>query len=262
MKTVFYRLLLVLFSFSACPLIFSNQFCNDRGIQTFLGPEIYYVKRLKEGGGKQDGMLYGIRAGYERINRYKFYYALDGLYSQGTLNGKTKENHIRSEFTNSNIETRFGYTLQYKYWPGYSFTPFVGIGYMWEYSQYKKPSPIKVHFDNRFPYIPFGFISSLFVGKHLQVGLNFKMRFLWDGKQKVTHDPQYKNLIQCYEDHFQYRIELPIAYYFCWKCEMIAVRITPFYEYRHYGHSINYPFDFLDTKYEFYGANAEFIYRF
>lgn len=235
---------------------------NDQGIQFYIGPEIYYVDRLKEGGGKQTGVLYGIRAGYERIKRYKFYYALEGLYSQGTLNGKSNNNHVRSEFSNSTIETRFGYTFQCKYWPGYAFTPYVGFGYMWEYSRYKNPTPIKVHFDNRFPYIPFGFISSMFVTKQLQVGLNVKVRFLWDGKQKVTHDPEFNSLIQCYEDHFQYRVEFPIAYYFCWRGETLAVRLTPFYEYRHYGHSINYPFDFLDTKYKFYGANLELIYRF
>lgn len=235
---------------------------QDTGVQFFFGPEIYYVKRLREGGGKQDGVLYGIKGGYEKVKRYKFYYALDGLYSQGVLNGKTNENRIKSEFTNSNIETRFGYTFQYKYWPGYSVTPFVGIGYMWEYTEFKKPSPIRVHFDNRFPYIPFGFLSSLFITDQLQVGVNLKARFLWDGKQKVTHDPQHNSLLQCYEDHFQYRIEIPFTYYFCWKGAVLTTRLTPFYEYRHYGHGINYPFDFLETKYHFYGANFELIYKF
>lgn len=262
MNAVYYRIYL-----GICAVLWSTGLLawpsnKELGVQVFLGPEVYYVKRLKEGGGEQHGTLYGIRAGYERLKRYKFYYAVDGLYSQGILDGKTNTSRIRSVFTNSNIETRFGYTFQAKYWPSFSLTPYFGIGYMWEYSRYKNPSPIKVHFNNRFPYIPFGFISSIFVTNRLQIGLNVKVRFLWDGKQKVTHDPQFNSLIQCYEDHFQYRIELPIVYYFCWNRDTLAVRLTPFYEYRHYGHGINYPFDFLDTKFKFYGANLELIYCF
>lgn len=235
---------------------------QSKGYQFFLGPEIYYVKRQKEGGAEQTGVLYGVRGGYEKIKRYKFYYALDGLYSTGILEGKTNHKTIKSEFSNSNVETRFGYTLQAKYWPCFSFTPFVGVGYMWEYSRYLHPSPMRVHFDNQFPYIPFGFLTSFLVTDRLQMGLNFKARFLWEGKQKVTHDPQYSSLEQCYEQHLQYRVEIPLEYFFNWNQHALSARLTAFYEYRHYGHWINYPFDFLDTTFKFYGANFELLYHF
>lgn len=236
--------------------------CDKRGVEVFCGPEIYYVKRTKEGGAEQTGTLYGVRLGYEKVKRYKFYYAVDGLFSQGILKGKANENTIKSELTNSSIETRFGYTFQAKYWPCFSLTPFVGVGYIWEYSQFLHPSPLKVHFDNRYPYIPFGFLSSFFISDRWQIGLKFTARFTWDGKQKVTHDPEHHSLVQCYEDHMQYRVELPIAYYYCWCGQSLGVRLTPFYEYRRYGTYVNFPFDFIDTKLNFYGANLELLYRF
>jgi len=231
------------------------------GTNLFIGPEVYYVSRIKDGGAKQTGTLYGVRIGYEKLKRYKFYYAVDGLYSQGVLEGKTADHHIRSEFTNSNIETRFGYTFQSKCFPYISLTPFFGIGYMWEINHYRNPSPIKVKFDNSFHYLPFGCLLSFNLSEMLQVGINATARFLWNGKQTVK-DPDYGKLSQCYEEHIQYRIEMPISYWTCWNSHQLKLRLTPFYEYRHYGNSINFPFDYLDTKFKFYGANLEAIYSF
>jgi len=233
----------------------------DRGVELFLGPEVYGTTRTKEGGAKQTGTLYGVRLGYERVKRYKFYYALDGLYSEGILEGKNNDRLIRSRFIDSNIETRFGYTFQSKCFPYLAFTPFFGVGYLWEITKYLHPSPIKVQFENRFPYIPFGCLVSFYFRKDIQIGLRFTGRFLWDGKQKVK-DPDYGTLTQCYEEYLQYRVELPIEYLFCWNNQELSVRLTPFYEYRHYGTGINFPFDFLDTKFKFYGANIELVYYF
>ncbi len=252
-----YRLILELFLFVSIPLLLKA----DEGRRLFVGPEIYHVDRHKEGGAKQDGTLYGVRFGYEKLKRYKFYYAVDGLYSEGTLEGKNEENHIRSKLYNSTLETRFGYTFQTKCFPYVAFTPFFGVGYSWEYNEYVHPSPIKVKFDNQFPYLPLGCLLSCHINENLKVGLNFTARFLWDGKQEIK-DPEFGKLTQCYEEHIQYRIELPVDYRFCYGNQNLGIRLTPFYEDRHYGTSINYPFDFLDTKLRFYGASLELEYYF
>lgn len=228
----------------------------------FLGPEIYYAKRTKEGGVEQKGVQYGIRAGYERVGRYKFYYALDGLYSWGLLEGKKKERHIKSQFTNANIETRFGYTFEMKNWPQFSFTPFIGAGYMWEINRFVHPSPITAHFENKYSYIPFGFLSSISYIDNWSIGFNFKCRYIWQGKQKVSHDPEYGQMWQCYQEFFQYRYECPIATSFCFYNLFFYAKCIPFYEYRHYGSRANFPFDFIDTQYRFYGATLELLYPF
>lgn len=262
MKTASVGILIGLLSILCSFLSLRADFYDDRGIHLFLGPEIYYVKRIKEGGAKQTGALYGVRGGYERVKRYKFYYALDGLYSRGMLCGKVNGKHIKSELTNSTLETRFGYTFQAKCKPQFSLTPFLGVGYLSEYNRYVHPSPIKIHFSNQFLYIPVGFLSSFYLANRLQLGLNFTARFYWDANQKVTHDPEFSDQRQCFDEHIQYRIELPITYDFYLNQHCLAMRLTPFYEYRHYGHRANYPHDFLDTKFKFYGANLEILYQF
>lgn len=236
--------------------------CGGKGVQFLLGPEIYYAKRAKKGGVEQTGVQYGVRGGYERVKRYKFYYALDGFYSWGLLEGKSGERHVKSQFTNANVETRFGYTFQMKNFPCFSFTPYIGVGYIWEINRFVHPSPMTVHFENNYSYIPVGFLSSISMTDQFNVGINFKVRYIWQGKQKVTHDPDYSDMWQCYQEHLQYRAELPINYFFCYCNYDLAARLTPFFEYRHYGQRANYPFDFIDTKYRFYGATLQLVYEF
>jgi hypothetical protein len=231
--------------------------------QAFAGPEIYYIKRTREGGANQNGYLYGARLGYDYIRRYAFYIGFDGLYAQGFLKGCSGEgDRIKSELTDANIEGRIGYTFQSKACHYFSFTPFVGIGYFWEFNDYQHPSPIQAYFKNTFYYVPVGFLSRVFFNPQLSVGLNFKARILVDGKVKVTHDEEAENSTQRYKEDWQYRIDVPLTYYFCWLNQDVAVSLVPFYEYRHYGHRVNFPFDFLDTKFRIYGGTLKLFYLF
>lgn len=231
--------------------------------QFFVGPEIYTVKRSRDGGSVQTGVLYGGRLGYDYIRRYAFYAGLDGLYAQGTLNGHSGEGRaLSSLLTDANVEGRFGYTFQSKACHHVSFTPYVGYGYFWETNSYKHPSPISVHFHNHFSYIPVGFLSRFFLYPDLSLGLNVKARLPLEGKTKVTNDPDADHLTLHYEQHIQYRIDLPVVYYFCWRDQSLAIGIVPFYEYRHYGYHANFPHDFLDTKFRLYGGNLQLLYVF
>lgn len=231
--------------------------------QLFIGPEIYYVKRTREGGAEQTGGLYGVRGGYEYIRRYALYVGLEGLYATGTLNGKSGEGErVKSWLTDANVEGRMGYTFQSKSCYHFSFTPFIGAGYFWENNHYIHPSPLHIHFDNSFWYVPVGFLSSFYVSSQLSLGLNFKARFPMDGYTKTSHDPDESDHQLHYEHKVQYRVELPIAYYACWCNSDWALTLIPFYEYRQYGHKPNYPFDFLETTFKLYGVNLRISYLF
>ncbi len=231
--------------------------------QLFLGPEIYHVARTREGGTKQRGFLYGARLGYDYIRRYAFYWGIDGLYARGTLSGETGEKkRLKSELTDINLETRFGYTFQSKACHHFSFTPFIGVGYFWEMNNYQHPSPIEAHFRNEFFYVPVGFLSQLFIYPKVSLGLNFKTRYLLKGTTKVTHDHNQDNHTLHYEHKLQYRVDLPLTYYFCWRNYDVILGLIPFYEYRHYGHQANFPFDFLETKFRIYGVNLRLFYPF
>lgn len=238
------------------------------GLETYLGPEIYYAHRTKEGGAKQGGTLYGVRFGLDRIQRYKLYSGADFLYATGVLEGTGKSGeHIKfkskSVLTDINAEGRFGYTFQSKSWRCASFTPFVGFGYFWEDNFYKHPTPLHVHFKNRFSYIPFGFLSQIFIVPQWSIGANVKIRYLLDASQKVSHDSDHEDTTQHYAKKMQYRIELPITYFPCFEiCDSLAISAVPFYERRLYGHLANFPFDFLETQLTLYGATVKLLYLF
>ncbi len=261
MKFTFY-----LYGLIGCLLISSflpaKQWVQTYALEAYVGPEIYYMNRTKEGGAQQSGILYGVRIGYDHIHRYKFYWGLDALWATGILNGKNQETHLKSKFTDMNVEARIGYTFQSKNWHCASFTPYIGGGYFWENNDYQHPSPLPVHFKNRFSYLPIGFISQIFITPRWSIGANFKVRYLLEAEQYVTHDPKHKNLTQNYEERLQYRAEIPVTYFFCWGKNSLAVSLVPFYEYRSYGHRANFPFDFLETQLKLYGATLKLLYLF
>lgn len=248
--------LLLLSSFvcaEECQLI--NQFA--------IGPEGYWVERTKEGGTRQSGMLWGGRITYERIKRYGWYLGADVLYATGTLDGHSNsKSKIRSTLTDTNVEGRFGYTLQQKSNCGPYLIPFVGIGYFRETNNFRHPTPIPAHFRNTFTYIPFGFLSHLYVNSEFGIGLNFKVRYLLHHKIHVSHDPEFDTLTLHYQEHLQYRVELPLTYDTCFYNRLWQIKLTPFYEYRNYGRLANYPFDFLNTKFRLYGAYLQLVLLF
>jgi hypothetical protein len=253
-----------LLSILFCTSLFADS-CSWNPIsrnQLFIGPEIYRVNREKEGGSSQDGVLYGFRLGYDRIQRFRYYLGADFLYARGDLDGKTGGHKIKSMLTDMNAEGRFGYTIESKWGWEPSITPFIGGGYFWESNHYKHPSPLKIHFNNDFSYATAGFLSRLRVLSNMTIGLNFKVRYIIDGKIKISHDPQHDDHNQHYEEKLQYRVELPFMHYLSFCSYDIALSVVPFYEYRPYGHRANFPFDFLETKFKLYGATFKFMYLF
>ena len=240
----------------------AKQWVKTYGLEAYVGPEIYYVKRAKEGGAWQTGTLYGVRLGYDRVRRYKLYWGVDALWAQGTLEGKAQDDHVKSIFTDINVEGRVGYTFQSKCWRCASFTPYTGLGYFWENNFFEHPSPLPIHFKNRFSYVPFGFLSQIFITPRWSVGANLKVRFLLQSSVEATHDPEREDTTQNYEERLQYRAELPITYFICWRKHSLAFSLVPFYEYRPYGYRANFPFDFLETKFNLYGGTFKILYLF
>lgn len=230
--------------------IFANQF--------YLGPEIYYVNRKRDNGTSQKGAVYGVRGGYERVKRYKFYIGIDALYGEGRLFGKAGSgSKLKSRFIDRNIEGRVGYTFQQKSGYRFLFTPFIGGGYSTETNNYMKPSPLQVHFQLRYSYVCGGFLSQVTFRPKTDFGVNFKLRYMVEGKNHVTHDPDYDDNEMIVKEEFHYRVELPLTYR---RHPHFWIRFEPFYEFRHFGGQMNYPFDFYDTKLNIYGATLKFMY--
>lgn len=235
--------------------------CDKRlGHDVYIGPELYYVNRTREGGTKQTGGVYGVRLGYERVKRYKIYWAVTGLYARGIIEGKSGVGtKIKSRFIDASIEGRLGYTLEQKCGWQCSFTPYVGYGYAIEENNFIHPSPLRLHFRTRFSYIPVGFLSRISPYPQFDVGLNFEAKFMFNASNKVTHDPEFGSNSMLIKERVHYRVELPLTYRYM---TCIWFRIIPFYEYRTYGHQPNFPFDFLETKLQIYGGTLEILYAF
>lgn len=273
MKTLFKSLLGACFLFSSafadncCFLEELPASCCDEYIPNvhphrfYIGPEIYYLRRTRDGGTKQRGAIYGLRVGYERVQRCKFYCGLDYLFGEGELHGKSNVGKLKSTYRDENIEGRLGYTLQTKDDYHLSLTPFVGYGYFRETNRFHHDHPMRVKFQTRFHYCALGFLSNMAVSPQWNIGVNFKARLTFDSRCRISDDPGIKNMTQLISDKPHYRVELPISYRLCRCIERFELDFVPFFEYRHFGSKNNYPFDYLNTKFQIYGINLQFSYR-
>lgn len=227
----------------------------------FVGPEFYHIHRSRGSGAKQNGWIYGVRAGYERVKRFKIYWGADFLYGEGQLHGKSDTaGKLKSTFRDENIEGRLGYTFQKKCSNHLSLTPYVGYGYFRETNRYHENQPRKVKFRTTFDYVVCGFLSNIAIFQSWNAGVNFKARFPLDGRCKIF-DPEENNSKQLFNSRWQYRVELPISYRICQCYERVELDFVPFYEFRRYGGRENYPFNFIDTRLKIYGVNLQFSYR-
>jgi len=257
--------------FGALPSIYADE-CEDcsYGCDISLGPECYRFCREREGGTSQAGYMWGGRLEFERIKRSSIYVGVSALYAKGELNGHSThavtgvESRLKSHVTDEDIEGRLGFTFQTCTQKIFSFTPFVGGGYFRESHRYVHPSPLTIHYRNSFPYVSAGFLSTIDLSSCWDIGLNFKTRYIVDGQNKITDDPdpEVDDVTIAIGNKFQYRVELPISYYFCYCSSTWEASFVPFYEFRHYGGHPNYPFDFLETKIQLYGARLTLAYCF
>lgn len=235
-----------------------NYSCNPH--ICYLGPEVYEVKRSRQGGTKQLGEIYGVRAGYDYIKRYSLYLGIEGSYGQGKIHGNNSGGtEIKSKFTDETIEGRIGYTIQQKRGNRFSITPFVGAGYIRETNQFVEPSPLKIKSEIGFKYGVAGFLSKVCFSNNVSAGLNFKIRYLIEARNWISNDPDHESSSMLIKEEYQYRLDLPFIYEYS---ERFRFAIVPFYEYRHYGRQANYPFDFLETRLKMYGATFKVMYSF
>lgn len=236
--------------------------CTSNPFQAYVGPEIYHVHRKREGGAKQNGTVYGIKGGYDRIKRYKIYFGFEALYSRGVLRGKSgTRNYLKSNFGDTFAEGRLGYTFQSKRKVKPLFTPFVGVGYFIEKNDFTHPKSTPIHFKTKYVYAAAGFLSRISLTEKIDLGLNFKVKYPYDAKCRVSNDPRQKDSTQVINEKLQYRIELPLTYNQVRDFNNFAISFVPFYEMREYGYHPNFPSDFFKTRLDIYGGLIKLIYN-
>ncbi|HRD56006.1 MAG TPA: hypothetical protein PLC42_06375 [Parachlamydiaceae bacterium] len=244
-------------SFSFDTICFLDKLTDS--LQLYLGPEIYQVYRTRNKGSTQNGLLYGIKGGYDRIKRYKVYYGFEALYASGILCGESSSGKfVKSRFSDNYVEGRLGYTFQSKCRFKPSFTPFAGIGYFVEKNNCLYPKDLPFHFKTTYLYAAAGFLSKISLSCYFDLGFNFKVKYPYDAICRVSNDPKEQNSKQAINEEFQYRFELPLTYQPT--SDRFRVSLVPFYEYRQYGYRPNFPYDFLKTRLNLYGAQLKLIY--
>lgn len=229
-----------------------------------IGPECYYLHRIREGGSQQKGMIYGVNVQAERIKGKSWYAGLDYLYAKGDLQGKSRSNlSICSQLKDSIIEARLGYCLEGQFHRPCYFIPFGGYGYFHETNQFHSPSPVPFLFTDTFYYCVAGFLSSINFSALVSIGLNFKVYFMLNGKSQISKDPLFKDISLDMENEIQYRLEVPCFYHLCsFFKQLLSIGLIPFYEFRHFGGREDFPFNFIDTKFHLYGLKCFLKYKF
>lgn len=235
---------------------------NSPYLITF-GPETYVFIREREGGTHQNGRIDGLRITFDRIKSYGWYIGAEYFYAGGELKGKTgRGSPLRSNLTDQIYEIRLGITFENSLKRGYFFTPFGGWGYFEEKNAFYIPSPLPCTFTDTFNYIAAGFLSGVNFNSLLSMGINFKVKFMQNGKSKVSEDPLMDDVTLLMKNELQLRLDVPFACHPCKTLLGTGFLLSPFFEYRHFGGREGFPFNFADTKFYLYGARFALTYRF
>lgn len=227
-----------------------------------IGPQIYHLKRSRDGGASQDGTLYGARVSYERVKDFGFYLGafVDAAY--GPIWGRSSSGaSLSSLFTDFEAQGLFGYTISCKSRFKAQLTPFVGIGFLQQTNKFKNPSPAApIQFQDDIQYYSLGFLTTSYLNPCWSLGLRLTVKWMYDGKCYVTDDPDpaIGDITQIIENKMLFAVDLPITYKLFGECSRYKITFMPFFQTRHLGGRFNYPVDFIDTRYVTYGARLLF----
>jgi hypothetical protein len=227
-----------------------------------LGPEVYFAERRKEGGSEQHGLLYGFRMTYDRVRPWGLYWGIDGHYAHGRLKGHSGRGaSLNSNFEVGEVEARFGYAMDFKCRLRPWILPFMGVGYITHVNRFLPPVMLPVRFNISYEYIATGLALGIWLAPQWDVQLVLKAGFPFNMRCKVTNDPSFNDLKQLIDEEVQYWVDLPITYHRCFNGHPVAISLVPFFRYRRFGGREGFPFDFIDTRFQFYGARLLFELR-
>lgn len=241
--------------------------CENGSQVITLGPEGYWAKRMRQGGTKQSGWLTGANLSYQRLKRCCFYLALDGYWAQGILRGKSGGGMpLKSQLTDRQVEGRLGYTWQMKRGIQLSATPFVGYGYFWESNKFSEPTPHSLHYLDSYRYYTLGLVSGARFSPRFDCYASVQAKFMVNGSSYVSNDADEDGSIPPstlqMEDEVQWRGDIAFNYCLLRHSKKLWLSLAPFYEYRHYGGHMGYPYDFIETEYQIWGGELALQLRF
>lgn len=235
-----------------------------RGPHAFnVGPEVYYNVRTRVGGARQDGIIYGVNAKYERFRRCAWYWAAQYDGGWGDMDGNDASgNKVKSHFSEQQVEGRFGYNYQWKNGCKPYILPIIGYGYYWQTNDFVQPSPLEVQFKDYFPYAAVGLQVGMNLTPHMTLGLFAKGDWMLEGNSKIVGIEELGSVKLSMQEEWQYTFEAPLTYRRNQCRRTFYYIFTPFVRIRHFGGLPGFPFDFLETRYRNYGAKLLIGYDF
>lgn len=235
-----------------------------RGPHTFsFGPEGYYARRTRQGGAVSDGFMGGAYLSYERLRRCAIYWGAEYSVAYGQLTGHDASgSRQKSWLLDQNVEGRLGYNYGSKKGRRLYIAPFIGYGYFYQTNRFVDPSALTVKFRNTFPYTLVGFQTGMRLNRCWSVALLGKGKWMMDGRSRITGDAMFDNVTLSMEEKWQYEVELPIDYIRSRDRCTLNFRITPFFRLRQYGGKMDFPFDYVETRFRNIGLRLLATYSF
>jgi hypothetical protein len=229
-----------------------------------IGPQVFFLRRIRKGGTRQDGRLEGAYVSYDYLKKQSFYFGGTWETLTGNIEGETGRGaSLKSTIKDQLFEGRIGYTFQHPSVLHTFFVPLIGYGYFVENNSYNPPSPMTFTYVNSYQYALTGFLTGADLNTYFGFWISLKVRFMIDGTAKVEDDPYSEEDVELkMNDELSFRLDTPLIFSPPFFGSHLKITLTPCYEYRHYGGRKGYPYNYIDTEMNLIGGRVSAMLRF
>lgn len=218
-----------------------------------IGPEWYYIRRIRCSGSHIEGNLGGGVVEYDRFRRTSLYWGLFNELMFGDLNGRSGSGvHVHADAKDWRIEGRLGWTFHICCYSNPFLTLYTGYGHFEERLAFELGCNNLYTSEIFFNYIPLGFYVRCYFTCAFWISLRAQVMWPFNPKNRITNDPVNGDATLLVGPHFQSVIELPLE----WRCRY-GVRVVPFYYSRKYDGRENFPGNFIETRAHIGGCRLE-----
>lgn len=207
---------------------------------------------LNQSSVKQKGWLYGVRGNINSYLNEVFYLGAEVGYQYGNLKGDSDieqvnivldevfvENTVKSKYSDFWVEGRIGAKLGSL---GGYLTPYFVLGYEKEHNNFVSPSPLELKTSLGYGYLGCGAISQWFLMPNLSVGLNAKLKWMFNSQHKTSGHVDLEDKSFSCANCFHYTVEVPFTFY---SAPNAIFALVPFYQYKNYD---KHKFKLADTE--------------
>lgn len=215
--------------------------CWEKNSRIYLGP-VYYHRNLHfspdhdtinniygvTGPTRTKGNFVGVNVGYEYKGICNWYGRVDGVWSTGILKGCPR-NRVNDWF----VDGRLGYTFGECSPCGWSFTPYVGIGYFWLDRKFKYVDA-SARYDSW--YVPVGFIAEVELMPDFTIGVDASWLPEFSSRATINSSTFVDVSDGGIKSRYGWRVEVPFSYVLPCDWNSFEITIAPFWQQFHYGY--------------------------